>query len=164
MDIDGNLWAKVNLKIKVPVKIQGNFTIEYKDHVIDELNDTTIRVCSVFYYQLSGEIFDVRCSRTLSWSSNPPLWRKHWKYLKMSPKILVTGRMNTNIPVRCTHSSYQSKWWVWPAWLDKSYFSIREGVKVEKSFNRIVSLAYKPGGFDIFICSIARSHLLQFMP
>ena len=142
MDIDGNLWAKVNLKIKVPVKIQGNFTIEYKDHVIDELNDTTIRVCSVFYYQLSGEIFDVRCSRTLSWSSNPPLWRKHWKYLKMSPKILVTGRMNTNIPVRCTPNSYQSKWWV----CDKFLFfhkGRRQSRKKALTFKlRIISLTY----------------------
>ena len=47
MDIDGHLRAKVNMKNKVPVKIEGDFSIAYKDHEIEELNDTTIRVCSV---------------------------------------------------------------------------------------------------------------------
>ena len=46
MDIEGQLEAKVDMKppVKVPVKIEGGFTIAYKDHEVDNLNETTIRV------------------------------------------------------------------------------------------------------------------------
>ena len=47
MDIEGQLWAKVNMIVNVPLKIEGNFSINYKDDKLEELNDTTIRVCSV---------------------------------------------------------------------------------------------------------------------
>ena len=48
MDIDGHLWAKVDMKIKVPVKIEGSFTMNYTDDLVSQMNETTIRVCSVF--------------------------------------------------------------------------------------------------------------------
>ena len=44
MDIYGYLEASVDMKIKVPVAIAGSFEIEYKDDVINNLNNTSITV------------------------------------------------------------------------------------------------------------------------
>ena len=53
MDIDAYLKAKVDMrKIKPPLKIEGEFMLNYTDNTIDELNQTTIRVCSLQVYKI----------------------------------------------------------------------------------------------------------------
>ena len=57
MDIDAYLKASVDMKIKVPVDIAGSFELGYKDHVIDNLRNTTITVYSV----LTNNLLVIHC-------------------------------------------------------------------------------------------------------
>ena len=48
MDIDGYLEAQVDMKVKVPVAIEGSFNLTYEDDTNKTLANTTIKVVQFY--------------------------------------------------------------------------------------------------------------------
>ena len=52
MDIDAHLWAKVDMRIKVPVKIEGSFTMNYTDKTPAPFVGTKSQLLTIFFLWL----------------------------------------------------------------------------------------------------------------